>query len=63
MLRGVDEAHLRELELAAQSNEGLHVNTTVDAGLTQIPAGSITVLGLFGQEQVIDKVTGELPLL
>ncbi|XP_044735599.1 peptidyl-tRNA hydrolase 2, mitochondrial-like [Chrysoperla carnea] len=63
VLRGVDESHLRELEAAAQSIEGLHVQTIIDAGHTQVAPGSLTVLAIFGKEQIIDKVTGELPLL
>ncbi|KAL3985515.1 Peptidyl-tRNA hydrolase PTH2 family protein [Acanthocheilonema viteae] len=34
-----------------------------DAGRTQIPAGSRTVLGIFGPTHLVDLVTGELKLL
>ncbi|MFH4980957.1 hypothetical protein AB6A40_007666 [Gnathostoma spinigerum] len=34
-----------------------------DAGRTQIPAGSVTVLGIFGETEMVDQVTGSLKLL
>lgn len=34
-----------------------------DAGYTQIPAGSRTILGVFGPVEAVDSVTGSLKLL
>ena len=43
--------------------QGLVAYIVADAGHTQIPAGSRTVLGIFGPSDVIDTVTGQLKLL
>ncbi|EFO22436.2 hypothetical protein LOAG_06049 [Loa loa] len=42
---------------------GLFGYIVSDAGRTQIPAGSRTVLGIFGPSHLVDSVTGELKLL
>lgn len=44
--------------------EGIAFSLVVDAGRTQIPASTVTVLGLGPDEnEVIDKITGDLKLL
>jgi len=47
----------------AQEVNNLEYYVVVDAGRTEIPEGSLTVLGLFGAVEQVDKVTKELPLL
>lgn len=44
-------------------NLHLHAFLVHDAGHTQIPAGSRTVLGIFGLVEEVDKVTGALKLM
>lgn len=52
------------LELFKQAKDaGLFAYLVSDAGRTQIPAGSRTVLGIFGPSEVVDQVTGHLKLL
>ncbi|KAK7070057.1 hypothetical protein SK128_021266 [Halocaridina rubra] len=61
-LRAKNSQELIELQKKA---EGLHLPTYLvqDAGLTQIPAGSTTILAIFGDEQAVNEVTGKLKLL
>uniref|UniRef100_A0A7E4ZRK9 peptidyl-tRNA hydrolase n=1 Tax=Panagrellus redivivus TaxID=6233 RepID=A0A7E4ZRK9_PANRE len=42
---------------------GLYAYVVQDAGYTQIPPGSRTILGIFGPQEVVDQVTGTLKLL
>ncbi|KAI1716023.1 peptidyl-tRNA hydrolase PTH2 domain-containing protein [Ditylenchus destructor] len=52
------------LDLFKQSKDlGLYAYLVQDAGYTQIPPGSRTVLGIFGEQQTVDKITGSLKLL
>lgn len=52
------------LTLQAQAiSLGLCARKIVDAGRTQIAAGSTTVLGVLGPRSEVDKVTGGLKLL
>ncbi|GIY95339.1 peptidyl-tRNA hydrolase 2, mitochondrial [Caerostris extrusa] len=53
------------MELAVKARKaGLIVSLVCDAGRTQIPSGSRTVLAVGpGQESLIDKITGHLKLL
>lgn len=49
--------------LHSNTFQGLYAYLVADAGHTQIPAGSRTVLGIFGPISEIDAVTGQLKLL
>uniref|UniRef100_A0A915BPB4 peptidyl-tRNA hydrolase n=1 Tax=Parascaris univalens TaxID=6257 RepID=A0A915BPB4_PARUN len=52
------------LEMFKQAKDiGLFAYVVSDAGRTQIPAGSRTVLGIFGASNVVDTITGRLKLL
>nr|BAN20891.1 unkown protein [Riptortus pedestris] len=56
-----------ELELIDLAKKALELNiphyVVRDAGLTEVPENSLTVLGLFGTEEEVDKVTKHLRLL
>ena len=57
------EKELNELETAADEL-GLPHSLIVDRGLTEIPAGTVTCLGIGpGPNNLVDKLTGKLPLL
>ena len=57
-----DEEELLEIEKMAKSL-GLPNALITDRGLTQIPEGTITCLGVGpGPSEIIDKLTGKLPL-
>jgi peptidyl-tRNA hydrolase len=63
VLKGGDEAALRELEQKAASL-GLPVSLIEDAGRTVVPEGTITCLGVGPAEDGrVDEVTGNLKLL
>lgn len=62
VLRGRDTEHLMDL-LKESRDRGLVAYLVADAGHTQIPAGSRTVLGIFGSIAEVDAVTGQLKLL
>lgn len=62
-LKAVDEHHMKEIQAKARHLK-LHTNQTIDAGHTQIPKGSFTVLAIGpSYEDEIDAITGDLPLL
>lgn len=45
-------------------DDGLVTSLISDAGMTEIPAGTVTVLGIGpASEPRIDRITGKLPLL
>ena len=52
---------LAALQRAARSH-GIPTALVCDAGRTQVPNGSITVLGLFGTDRLLDPITGNFPL-
>ena len=55
-----------ELEELAEKAEGFNITYVMirDAGHTEVPPGTVTCIGIGPhQEQLIDKVTGNLPLL
>ena len=61
-LRGESTQHL--LDLQRRADELNLPNFLVqDAGRTQIPAGSFTVLSIFGRIATVNQVTGSLRLL
>lgn len=63
VLKVPGERDLYPLKQAAE-RAGLCVALIQDAGHTEIPAGTVTVLGIGpGDELTIDKVTGHLQLL
>lgn len=62
VLRGDSTQHLVELERQAMSLN-LPTYLVQDAGRTQIPHGSTTVLCIMGRIDIVDKVTGSLRLL
>ena len=58
-----DEKELGELEEQAK-DLGLPNALIVDRGLTQVPEGTVTCLGIGpAPEGLVDKLTGKLPLL
>ncbi|KAG8178817.1 hypothetical protein JTE90_015370 [Oedothorax gibbosus] len=58
-----DEEQMLDLAVKAK-RAGLVTSIVCDAGRTQIPSGSKTVLGVGpGNEQLIDSITGHLKLL
>ncbi|XP_050294157.1 probable peptidyl-tRNA hydrolase 2 [Anthonomus grandis grandis] len=62
VLKGNSADHLLELYEKAKAAK-VPAYIVRDAGHTQIPSGSITVLSLFGPEEDVNKISGELSLL
>ena len=62
VLKGESEAHLFELADAAE-REGLPNAVVRDAGHTQLDSGTVTALAVGpGDEDAVDRVTGDLSL-
>jgi peptidyl-tRNA hydrolase len=55
-------SEFQQLTVKAEKS-GLPFATIEDAGLTQVPSGSRTVLAVFGAVSDVDVVTGHLRLL
>ncbi|EFP10987.1 hypothetical protein CRE_31042 [Caenorhabditis remanei] len=62
VVKGQSTEQLMDLCKAAK-DAGCFYYLVQDAGFTQIPAGSRTVLGIFGTVEQVDSVTGGLKLL
>nr|XP_020664467.1 probable peptidyl-tRNA hydrolase 2 [Pogona vitticeps] len=62
VLQGSNTDQLLELHALALSLE-LPTYLVQDAGRTQVPAGSHTVLAIMGEEEIVNQVTGQLKLL
>ncbi len=62
VLLAEDEEELKGLKERAE-REGLEASLVVDAGLTELPPGTVTVLAIGPDySERIDRVTGHLPL-
>ncbi|EAN34097.2 Peptidyl-tRNA hydrolase PTH2 family protein [Theileria parva strain Muguga] len=58
-----DYDEMREIKKQAKL-KGVNTHVTIDAGRTQIPSGSCTVIAVGpGPEPLLDKITGHLKLL
>ena len=63
VLNGQNDEYLKEIQQICKT-KSLTARIVKDAGLTQVPAGSITCLGIGPDEAgKIDEVTGHLKLL
>lgn len=62
VLQGANTDQLLELHALALSLE-LPTYLVQDAGRTQVPAGSQTVLAIMGEEELVNQVTGQLKLM
>jgi PTH2 family peptidyl-tRNA hydrolase len=63
VVRAVDLDALLKLEGQAKRSK-LPTNLVTDAGLTEVPPGTVTCLGIGpGPNELVDPLTGKLPLL
>uniref|UniRef100_A0A0N5BAX8 peptidyl-tRNA hydrolase n=1 Tax=Strongyloides papillosus TaxID=174720 RepID=A0A0N5BAX8_STREA len=62
VVKGQDTEQLMDI-FKASKDKGLWSYIVQDAGYTQIPPGSRTVVGIFGPVEDVDDVTGSLKLL
>ncbi|MGM0405398.1 MAG: peptidyl-tRNA hydrolase Pth2 [Thermoplasmatota archaeon] len=63
VVKGDDLEHMKFLKKMAE-NEGLTTCLVRDAGMTEVEPGTVTCLGIGpGPNNLMDKITGDLPLL
>jgi PTH2 family peptidyl-tRNA hydrolase len=63
VLKVADERALFELKVIAE-RAGIPAALVQDAGLTEVPPGTVTALGLGpAKNEELDRITGHLPLL
>ena len=62
VLKALDDKEILEMQTKASSADILSI-VIHDAGHTQIKAGSLTCLALFGKTSQLDEITGSLTLL
>jgi len=62
VVKGESTQHLKDLHLMAEDLD-LPSFLVKDAGITQVPSGSVTVFGVFGEDEDVNKITGRLKLL
>merc|ERR1712029_1242010 len=62
VVKGESTQHLRDLHLMAEDLE-LPSFLVKDAGITQVPSGAVTVFGVFGEDDDVNKITGRLKLI
>lgn len=63
VLKASGERQLYELKTIAET-AGISASVITDAGLTEIPPGTVTALGIGpAKSEDIDRITGDLPLL
>ncbi|RXG56994.1 Peptidyl-tRNA hydrolase [Armadillidium vulgare] len=61
-LKIINTDELIKIKVMANS-KSLPNYMVIDAGKTEVPDGSVTVLSIFGDEDTVDEVTGHLKLL
>jgi peptidyl-tRNA hydrolase len=59
VVQGESTQHLKDLHLMAEDLE-LPSFLIKDAGITQVPSGAVTVFGVFGEDEDVNKITGRL---
>jgi PTH2 family peptidyl-tRNA hydrolase len=62
VVKGESTQHLKDLHLMAEDLE-LPSFLVKDAGITQVASGAVTVFGVFGEDDDVNKITGRLKLL
>jgi PTH2 family peptidyl-tRNA hydrolase len=63
VVRGNSTEELLDIEQQASGNRSIVTAIIRDAGLTEIPSGSITCLGLFGTNNQLDPITRHFKLM
>ena len=63
VVRGESTDELVRLRSKALNDSSIAISSISDAGLTEIPSGSYTCLGLFGTKNQLDPITGHLKLM
>lgn len=62
VLKCENAIQLEELQIAA-TGQNIPSYLVHDAGHTQVPVNSRTVLSIFGEESIVNNITGKLKLL